>query len=177
MGATKPSLLIVAYLTIAVTACSEVQDDRSQVPMQTAPSAGAVADTGRGTTEAATLTAIQAYFDGLNRKDISAVPFAPDAVFSTPMIPEPIRGEAAVRRFVESTLPGFTGTQVERHIVDGEHAFTLFRINWPQRGGSIPSSDYFYVVDGRIKEIRVYFDPRPLVGDGEYDGVRATEAR
>lgn len=115
---------------------------------------------------ARTRTAIEAYFDGLNRKDIGAVPFAPDVVFTTPMLPAPVRGEAAVRTFVQGTLPGFTGAKVERHIVEGEHAFTLFDIDWPERGGAIKSSDYFHVVDGRIREIRVYFDPRPLLDRG-----------
>jgi hypothetical protein len=38
--------------------------------------------------------------------------------------------------------------------------------------GTLPMVDWFHVVDGQIKSIRVYFDPRPIV-DGLSKAVPA----
>jgi hypothetical protein len=53
------------------------------------------------------------------------------------------------------------GINVSRHIADGEWCATLFEMETPF--GALPMIDWFHVVDGQIKSIRVFFDPRPIV--------------
>jgi len=33
---------------------------------------------------------------------------------------------------------------------------------WPHKRAVVPIFDFFRIVDGEIKEIRPYFDPKPL---------------
>ena len=103
---------------------------------------------------------VDAYLSALAAKDISAAPLHPDVTFESPLSPL-IQGLDAVRQAFAGFFPAMKGINVSRHIAHGEWCATLFEMETPF--GTLPMVDCFHVVDGQIKSIRVYFDPRPIV--------------
>jgi limonene-1,2-epoxide hydrolase len=103
---------------------------------------------------------VEAYLNGLESKDLNAVPFHDDIVFEGPLGP-PIHGAAAVREFLRGMLPAIKSIEIVRHIVEGEWCATVF--DFKTTFGVIPIFDCFRVVDGQIVSIRPYYDPRPII--------------
>jgi ketosteroid isomerase-like protein len=117
------------------------------------------------------LRAVEAFLQGLTRNNTRMMPFAPDVVLKSPLDPEhPAVGrEAAVAFLEDRVFPRIPvrKAEVERHIVEGDCVATLWNATIALRNGSevvIPIFDFFHVKDGTIKEIRPYFDPKPLKG-------------
>jgi limonene-1,2-epoxide hydrolase len=103
---------------------------------------------------------VDAYLGALAAKDISAAPLHPDVTFESPLSPA-IQGLDAVRQVFAGFFPAMKAIHVRRHIANGEWCATQFEMETPF--GTLPMVDWFHVVDGEIKSIRVYFDPRPIV--------------
>ncbi len=103
---------------------------------------------------------VDRYLAGLGRKDLSAVPFAADVRFESPLSP-PIAGATAVRAFLEGLFPAIKDVRVVQHISQGEYVATRFDLD--TTFGVIPVLDRFRVVAGELKEIRPFYDPRPLL--------------
>ena len=103
---------------------------------------------------------VEAYLRALARKDISAAPLHPDVTFESPLSPL-IQGSDAVRQAFTGFFPAIKGIKVNRHIANGEWCAVLFEMETPF--GTLPMVDWLHVIDGQIKSIRVYFDPRPIV--------------
>jgi limonene-1,2-epoxide hydrolase len=116
---------------------------------------------------------VEAYLSALAAKDISVAPLHPDVTFESPLSP-PIQGLDAVRQAFDGFFPAMMGINVSRHIANGEWCATLFDMETPF--GRLPMVDWFHVVDGQIKSIRVYFDPRPIV-DGLSKAVQAEASK
>ena len=89
-----------------------------------------------------------------------APPVAPDIVYHDPLTP-PGHGIDAWRDFVSPILPAFKGVRVQQHVSEGDRVATLWEADtiW----GVIEVFELFHVVDGRIKEARAFFDPRPII--------------
>ena len=109
---------------------------------------------------------VDAYLSALAAKDISPAPLHSDVTFESPLSPL-IQGLDAVRQVFVGFFPAMKGINVSQHIANGEWCATLFEMETPF--GTLPMVDWFHVVDGQIKSIRVYFDPRPIV-----DGLSKT---
>jgi len=108
--------------------------------------------------------AVESYFEGLRTRNLDGVPLAPDVEFEAPLTPAPIRGAEAVTQFLSTfLLPQIEDIQVHQHIVEGEHACTLWTL---KLNGVSPLAicDYFHVVDGKLRKIRPFYDPRPITG-------------
>jgi hypothetical protein len=103
---------------------------------------------------------VDAYLRALARKDISAAPLHPDVTFKSPLSPL-IQGSDAVRQAFNGFFPAMKGINVNRHIANDEWCAVLFEMETPF--GTLPMVDWLHVLDGQIKSIRVYFDPRPIV--------------
>jgi glyoxylase I family protein len=103
--------------------------------------------------------AVEAYLDGLRRKDLSQVPFAPSVSFESPLSPR-IMGVKAVTEFLKGMFPVVKNVQVRQHIADREFVATRFDLD--TTFGVIPVFDCFRVANGLIQEIRPFYDPRPL---------------
>lgn len=103
---------------------------------------------------------VDAYLNALAAKDLSTAPLHPNVTFESPLSP-PIQGLDAVRQVFAGFFPAMKGIKVSRHIADSEWCATLFEMETPF--GTVPMVDCFRVVECRIKSIRVYFDPRPIV--------------
>jgi glyoxylase I family protein len=106
------------------------------------------------------VTVVDAYLGGLARRDLSDVPFAPDVTFESPLSP-PITGAARVRELLEGLFPAINGVHVRRHIAQGDRVATRFDLD--TTFGVVPVLDNFHVVGGQLKEIRPFYDPRPLL--------------
>lgn len=103
--------------------------------------------------------AVEACLQGLKYKDLSKVPFAPDVTFESPLSPKLV-GAEAVFEFLTGLFPAIKDGRVKHHIVEGEYAATLF--DFDTTFGIIPVFDCFRVTEGRIRQIRPYYDPRPI---------------
>lgn len=107
----------------------------------------------------ATLDAVTAYFDGLRRKSVDAVPFAADVPFDSPLSP-PIDGAPSVKDLLRSVLPAITGVHVQQMLTEGDHAAARFEVETIY--GVIPVFDWFHVGGRTIVALRPYYDPRPM---------------
>ncbi len=101
----------------------------------------------------------EAYFRGLNAKDLSSVPFAPDVVFDSPITPK-LAGVDAVLEFLEGVFSAIKEVRVQQCVAEGECVLARFDLDTVY--GLIPASDCIRIVDGQIKELRPYYDPRPV---------------
>jgi ketosteroid isomerase-like protein len=116
-----------------------------------------------------TIRAIEAFLDGLVRSSADTMPFDPDIVLISPLDPEhPKRGKEQAIEFLKTRVfPKIPvrGAKIERHIVEGENAATLWEATFKDaRGGDVVVRifDFFRVTDGLIREARFFFDPKPL---------------
>jgi predicted SnoaL-like aldol condensation-catalyzing enzyme len=115
------------------------------------------------------LRAVQAFLDGLVSKDVERMPLAADLMLTSPLDPEhPLIGKEAAAEFLRTRVfPRIPvhKAEVERHVVEGECVATLWNATFALPGNKravVPIFDFFRIVDGEIKEIRPYFDPKPL---------------
>jgi glyoxylase I family protein len=104
--------------------------------------------------------AVDAYLDGLSRKDLSGVPFAADVTFESPLSTV-TRGAADVRALLEGLFPAINRVRLLQHISQGEYVAARFDLE--TTFGVIPVFDRVHVVGGELREIRPFYDPRPLL--------------
>jgi limonene-1,2-epoxide hydrolase len=102
------------------------------------------------------------YAEAMKSGDWSSVRFTPDVTFLGPLTNGPITGEAAVRAFLLRVSAGVKDVRVKRQVIDGEFACVIAELE-AKDGKVIPFCESFRIVDGRIAEVRPYFDPRPLI--------------
>lgn len=103
--------------------------------------------------------AVESYLDGLRRKDLSQVPFAPSVSLESPLSPR-IVGIKAVTEFLTGMFPAIRDVRARQHIVENDYVATRFDLD--TTFGVIPVFDCFRVVNGLIQEVRPFYDPRPI---------------
>lgn len=64
--------------------------------------------------------------------------------------------------FIRLPTKGVKEVRVRRHVIDGEFACVIADLETTE-GAVVPFCEFFHVVDGRIAEIRPFFDPRHLI--------------
>jgi limonene-1,2-epoxide hydrolase len=103
--------------------------------------------------------AVEGYLDAIRSKDLSRAPIAPDIFFADPLVGE-LAGEEAWHGFIGQILPAIKGVRVKQHVAEGDFVSTLWEADtvW----GVIPILELFRVQEGKIKEARAFFDPRPI---------------
>jgi predicted ester cyclase len=102
---------------------------------------------------------VERYLHGLTTKNLSQVPFAADVTFEGPLSAK-ISGVDAVRDFLTGMFPVIRDIRIKRHIAEGEFVATEF--DFDTTFGLIPVFDCFRVTSGQLKQIRPYYDPRPI---------------
>ena len=105
---------------------------------------------------------LDAYTQAMKTGDYSRVRFTSDVTFLGPLTKGPIVGEAQVKDFLRKVSTDVGDVRVKRQIIDGEFACVIAVLE-TKKGTVVPFSEFYRVVDGRIAEIRPYFDPRPLI--------------
>jgi len=106
--------------------------------------------------------AAESYINGLKRKDLSSVPLAPDVIFEGPLSPDKLHGAKSVIEFLSGILPMIKDVRIKQYVGDGEHLCVLWELETSTPAAIIPICEYFRVSDGLIKEMRPYYDPRPI---------------
>lgn len=115
------------------------------------------------------VAAADAYFQGLEQKDVSRVPWHPDVVFRGPLTPDspaPLRGHAAVQSWFAGLYPALGRIEViEHHIGDGQRSIaTRADVHLTHPPAVLRVLDRFSVDDaGLIVEQENHFDPRPAM--------------
>jgi hypothetical protein len=106
--------------------------------------------------------AAESYINGLKLKDLSSLPLAPDVVFEGPLSPDKLHGAKSVIEFLSGILPIIKDVRIRQTIADGEHVCVLWELETSTPAAIIPICEYFRVSDSLIREVRPYYDPRPL---------------
>ncbi len=104
---------------------------------------------------------IRQYFGAINDNNASVIPLADDVVMSGPMMPETMRGEAAVRQYLDETAPFTTRFEVISLLVEGDHAAAIVEFEG-LNGVVIQGAEFFHIPDGKVRSIQNFFDTRPL---------------
>jgi len=108
------------------------------------------------------IAAVEAYLEGLLKKDLSQAPLADRVLYQNPLTGDPIEGKHNVIRFLYSTmLPAQQNIRVIRHIVEGNYIATLWEAE--MTFGVLTILQLFRVEDGLITELRAFYDPREYV--------------
>ena len=117
----------------------------------------------------ARLQAVKAFLAGLTSNDVNKMPFADDVLLANPLDPDhPLKGKTAAIQFLETQVFPIIPVhkaEVERHLIDGECVATLWKATFAPAGAGevvVPIFDFFRIVNGSIRELRPYFDPKPL---------------
>ena len=106
--------------------------------------------------------AVARLIEAFNIDDAGIIPLAVDAVYSGPLLPEPIAGEIAVRAHIAAIAPFMSRMDLQRALYDGDSAALVIEFEGVN-GVVIEGVELLRIEDGRIREIRVYFDSGPLM--------------
>jgi steroid delta-isomerase-like uncharacterized protein len=119
---------------------------------------------------------VRRYFDLLNESDLSAAGevLAADVAFLGPRAPEGIRGLEAFGKFIAALRhdsPDLRFAEIET-VAEGERVasvFTMTRTHRTDEGDAktiiTEGMDLFRIADGKIYEIRAYFDRLRLLAE------------
>jgi DNA-binding HxlR family transcriptional regulator len=109
-----------------------------------------------------TVAFLDAYFAALQKGEIEKIPLAADVTLTGPM-GGPLTGQAVVRAILLRVSQSFRKIKVvvRRHVIDGEHACSMFDMILPT-GETVAFLDYFHIVDRKIKWLQPFYDPRPM---------------
>jgi hypothetical protein len=101
------------------------------------------------------------YLEAIRTKNPAKALLAPEVTLQFPLSPRKIVGRDSVIEYVLSVLPGFDGVKLERHMTGGDYVATLWEAEtvW----GTVPICSVFQISDGLIREVRSFWDPRPVL--------------
>jgi len=101
------------------------------------------------------------YLEAIRRKDPSKAMFAPEVTLQFPLSPRKVMGREQVIEYILSLLPGIDDVTLERHMTGGDYVATLWQAHtvW----GELPICSVFHISDGLIREVRSFWDPRPVL--------------
>src|ERR1035438_4928849 len=102
------------------------------------------------------IAVVESYLNGILRKDLSSVPFAPDITFEGPLMPK-LSSRETIVGFLTTILPLIKGIEIKQHIVDGDYVATVFDMETVN--GVDHVVDLCLVVGGELTEIRAFYYP------------------
>jgi len=103
------------------------------------------------------IAVVEAFLDCVVRKEIERLPIDPEITFESPLIPE-TKGHVEAVRYLRMVAATVQSIRVLQHVVEGDHVATLFEemtVNGPLRVFA-----KFEIAAGRIRDARVFYDPR-----------------
>lgn len=103
---------------------------------------------------------IEHYVDSITSGDVESIPLTVDTEFQGAMMPQAVRGEAAVREHLRQVAP-FIDMQVQQLIVEGDHAAAWLKLQGIN-GLEIQGAAFFEVRNGAIARNRAFFDTHAL---------------
>ena len=99
---------------------------------------------------------VESFLNCMASGEVERLPIAPGLTVESPLTPK-LSGEAAME-YVKAVAEDTKSIQVVQHIVEGDHVATLSEnetINGP-----LSVFAKFRIESGRIKDVRVFYDPR-----------------
>jgi hypothetical protein len=102
---------------------------------------------------------IESFLHGIVSKKLDQLPIDPEITFESPLIPER-RGRAAALEYLKGVAAALKGIRVVQHIVEGDHVATLF--DEETVNGPLQVFAKFQIASGRIRDARVFYDPRRI---------------
>ncbi len=106
------------------------------------------------------IAVVESFLNGMVSNTVDRLPLAPEFTVETPMTPK-VSGEAAMQ-YVKAVAAGTKRIQVVQHIVEGDHVATLSENETTH--GRLSVFFRFQIESGRIKDARVFYDPRQAPG-------------
>jgi hypothetical protein len=104
------------------------------------------------------------YFETWNARDFGAFErqLADDMSFAGPL--GTTDGPAETRRGIERMSKLMDRAEIITMVADGADVITWFHLHVPD-ADPLPVANWARVEDGKIRRVRVTFDPRPLLGN------------
>ena len=99
---------------------------------------------------------VESYLNGLARKDLSSVPFAPGITFEGPLMPK-LSGLETIVGFLTSIFPFIRGIEIKQHLVDGDYVATVFDMETVN--GVDHVVDLCLVIGGELTQVRAFYYP------------------
>ena len=112
-----------------------------------------------------TINLITHYFNALKTGDFSGDLFTPGVTLFTPFMEIPVTGKDTVIGALKEISQGVDEIKILRFVVEGEFACAIIEFK-NKNGIVVDLCDAYRISNGQLSEIRPYFDPRPLIGDG-----------
>lgn len=106
--------------------------------------------------------AVRLYFEAINDNDTLRIPLSPDVVIDGPMMPEPVSGEAAVRRYIGETAPFIARIDTKRTVIEDDTAGVIVEFEG-LNGVTIQGAYFFTIRDGLITGNQTFFDTHALI--------------
>lgn len=91
-------------------------------------------------------------------------PFAPDATYGGPMLPDPLRGADAIRHYLGEIAPFIKRYEPKQLIVEGKRAALVAEIEG-FRGRVLHGAVVFEFTNDEIRSVQAFFDSRLLFRD------------
>ena len=111
---------------------------------------------GESVSRSENIAVVESYLNGLARKNLTSVPFAPGITFEGPLMPK-LAGRETIIGFLTSILPFIKGIEIKQHIADGDYVATVFDMETVN--GVDHVVDLCLVVDGLLTEVRAFYYP------------------
>ena len=77
----------------------------------------------------------------------------------------PVTGKDAVLEALKEISQGIDDIKILRFVIDGGLACTLIEFK-SKSGVTVDMCDAYQISNGKLAEMRPYFDPRPLIRNG-----------
>ena len=106
--------------------------------------------------------AVARLIEAIDSDDADIIPLAANVVHSSPLVPEPIEGESAVRAHIAAIAPFVSRVELKRALYDGDSAALVIEFE-SVNGVIIEGVEFLRIEGGRIHDLRVYFDTGPLL--------------
>ncbi len=103
---------------------------------------------------------VESFLSCIAASEVDQLPIGPEFTVESPLVPK-LSGQAAME-YVKATAAGTKGIEVVQHIVEGNYVATL-SVN-ETINGKLSVFAKFQIESGRIKDVRVFYDPRSIVG-------------
>ena len=107
-----------------------------------------------------TVAVIESFLNCLASKELDRLPIDPELTVESPLTSK-LSGQAALE-YLKVVAAGVKAIQIRQHIVEGDHVATLLEEDTLH--GSLQVFAKFQLESGRIKDTRVFYDPRQIAG-------------
>ena len=106
---------------------------------------------------------VESFLNCMARSELDRLPIAPEFTVESPLVPK-LSGQAAMD-YVKVVAASTKGIQVVQHIVEGDQVATLTENE--TMNGPLSVFAKFQIESRRIKDVRVFYDPRRITGSGD----------